>query len=276
MSATGGIWYALLVALAPLPEPKPDVLVLFAADPEYRAARGAESTYEGTLQFHREPGRTEHYRLLSQDGVGKPVVQELYLPKRASELAVHVGQRVRLVGKVTSVEIDGKAREQLWPARLERLVAAGNREAGEGGVFARCFWQPAGARKVGKTTVVYRNGQQLAQALKIEGGTAAASASNEMAQKLGVSEIDWKKQMVVCVAAGLCGPDVTRLTITRVAVKDAQLTVFYKLERGGKDDPAAGGFGYPAETVLVNRIEGPVRFEQEPDPMPPIPKEKTP
>jgi hypothetical protein len=275
MPATAWIWCATLAALAPLPESKPDVLVLFAADPEYRAARGTESTYEGTLQFHREPGRTEHYRLLGQDGVGKPVVQELYLPKRASELAVHVGQRVRIVGKVLSVEIDGKAREQLWPARLERLVAAGSGEAGVGGVFARCFWQPAGARKVGKTTVVYRNGQQLAQALKIEGATAAASASTEMAQKLGVPEIDWQKQMVVCVAAGLCGPDVTRLRVTRLAVKVSELTVFYKLEKNGKDDPLAGGFGYPAETVLVNRVEGGVRFEQEPDVLP-IPKEKTP
>jgi hypothetical protein len=52
-----------------------------------------------------------------------------------------------------------------------------------------------------------------------------------------------------------------------VAVKDGTLTISFRLpERPG----GTPGFGYPAETVLVDRFDGPVRVEE--DRAPPAPK----
>jgi hypothetical protein len=85
---------------------------------------------------------------------------------------------------------------------------------------------------------------------------------------LSVPAIDWKKQMLVGVSAGLKGQDAERLTITRVAVADKIMTVYYRLEKPAGD---AGGFGYPAEAALVERFDGEVRLEvdaKKPDPSP--------
>ena len=67
------------------------------------------------------------------------------------------------------------------------------------------------------------------------------AANGLMAQKLGGPAIDWNKQMLVTVAAGLRGGDVDRLAVTRVEVKDRTMTVFYRLS------------GSPARAASVTR-----------------------
>jgi hypothetical protein len=160
-----------------------------------------------------------------------------------------------------------------------------NGDAPADGVFARTFWQPAAALHKGGHHYVFRDGKALAEAMKVTGASADETATAMLAKQLGVKAIDWKKQMVVTVAAGLQGAEADRLFITRVAVKDDALTVYYELRveeklqpPGEKDDakPApkgggggAGGFGYPAETVLVNRYDGTIRLKDEtPKPAP--------
>ena len=116
------------------------------------------------------------------------------------------------------------------------------------------------ARKIGKRVLVYHSGQELAKALRLSGDDVEAAATEWIAQKLDAPAVDWNKQMLVTVAAGLRGADVDRLAVTRVEVKDKTMTVFYRLSA----DRGAAGFGYPAETVLVDRIDGAVRAEEEP------------
>jgi hypothetical protein len=82
-----------------------------------------------------------------------------------------------------------------------------------------------------------------------------------MAQRLNVAGIDWRKQMVVSVSAGLRA-DAGRLMVTRVAVRDGALVVSYRLEAAAD---GSAGFGCPAETVLVDRFDGAVRLEAEAD-----------
>ena len=91
-----------------------------------------------------------------------------------------------------------------------------------------------------------------------------------MGRNLGGLAVDWNKYMGVTVAAGLRGADVDHLAVTRVEVKDRTLTVFYRLSVG----PGPGGFGYPAETVLLDRFDGTVHAEEDPTPPPKGPADK--
>ena len=103
--------------------------------------------------------------------------------------------------------------------------------------------------------------------MNLTGTSAAETAAALMARQLQVPTIDWSKHMVVSVAAGLRGSDADKLTVTRVEVGDNRMTIWYKLEVGGPGP--ASGFGYPAETVLVDRCTGPVRVEQDKTPAAP-------
>jgi hypothetical protein len=142
------------------------------------------------------------------------------------------------------------------------------------GVYSRVYWQPPAALHRGNRHFVFRDGKALAEAMGITGSAADETATSKIAELLGVKTIDWQKQMVVTVAAGLRGADVDRLTISRAVVKDDVLTLYYELRAedklrppAEKDDgqptPKIGGFGYPAETVLVPRIDGAIRLKDE-------------
>jgi hypothetical protein len=266
MLTTGLYWCLTLgVALAPLPE-KSGSIELLANDADYRAAKEVEVSIEGLLQ--RNPGtgkiggRFNPYRLSGQDGDGKAFVHDLRVTSKAQLLADHVGQKVRIVGKLRPVEVDGKSIVELWPARLEPLTITLTDTPGADGIYARCFWQPAAALQLGGRQYVFRDGQQLAQALKLSGGTADQTATAQLAQRLRVPEIDWKKHMLVTVSAGLKGGEFERLTITSAKAEDDTLTIRYRLHPAAPGNPATG-FGYPAETVLVNRFDGVVKIVQE-------------
>jgi hypothetical protein len=142
------------------------------------------------------------------------------------------------------------------------------------GVYSRVYWQPTAALHRGSRHFVFRDGKALAEAMGITGSAADETATAKIAELLGVKTIDWQKQMIVTVAAGLHGADVDRLTISRAVVKDDVLTLYYELRAedrlkppaekdDGKPSPKLGGFGYPAETVLVPRTDGAIRLKDE-------------
>jgi hypothetical protein len=143
---------------------------------------------------------------------------------------------------------------------------------GPDGVYARCGWQPAAARSVGEKHYVFRDGKPLADAMKLKGDGAADTATTLLAKQFNVKDIDWKKHMLITVAAGLRA-DADRLTITRVVQKDQTLTIYYTLTvdqpapPGDKplSPPTATGFGCPAETVLIPRYDGAIKIQREDD-----------
>jgi hypothetical protein len=241
-------------------------LVLLADSEEYKAARPAEAAYEGVVENNPgdggvgKPTRFNPYRLTGKDSAGKEFARELYAPGKSLLLAAYVGKRVRVTGKWVDTAADGRTYPELWPARLEEVAVAAAPPAKTDGVLARCVWQPGDALKLGAKHYVFRNGRDLARALKLTGSSADEAAAALLAEKLDLKSINWDKQMVVCVAAGLRGSDVDRLTVTRVEAKDRTLTVYYNLLPAAH---GADGFGYPAETVLVDRFDGTVRVEEE-------------
>ena len=258
------------LSVAPAPEEPAAVkpVVLLAGTDEYKAAKAAEAVYEGVIDNNPgegtvgKPTRFNAYRFKGKDADGKEFVRELYVPGKAFLLGSLVGKRVRVTGKFADTTADGKVYLELWPAQVEEAAAVAVAVAPPipDGVHARCGWQPDEARKLGKRVLVYHNGRELAQALRLSGDDADGAATELITQKLGGPAIEWNKEMLVTVAAGLRGADVDRLAVTRVEVKDKTMTVFYRLSAA----PGAGGFGYPAETVVVDRFDGAVRAEEEP------------
>lgn len=144
---------------------------------------------------------------------------------------------------------------------------------GPDGVYARCGWQPVAAQAVGENHYFFRDGKALAEAMKLKGDGAADTATALLAKRLNVKNIDWKKQIVVTLAAGIKGADADRLNITRVVRKDQTLTIYYTLhvdQAAPPSDkplppPAATGFGCPAETVLIDRFDGAIKIQREDD-----------
>ena len=254
------LWCCLAATPAADEPATPKPVVLLAGTDEYKAAKGTEAVYEGVVENNPgdgtvgKPTRFNAYRFK-----GKDFIRELYVPGKAFLLASYVGKPVRVTGKFADTAADGKVYAELWPARLEEATVVAATPAADG-VYARCTWQPDEARRIGKRVFVYRDGRELARGLRLTGDGTDETANGLMAQKLGTPAIDWDKRMVVAVAAGLRGGDVDHLTVTRVEVKDGTMTVFYRLP--GK--PGTGGFGYPAETILVDRCDGTVHAEPEP------------
>ncbi len=258
-------WCCLWATAAPAPkEPPPKPVVLSDGTDEYKTAKGAEAVYEGVIENNPaggtvgKPTRFNAFRFQGKDADGKGFVRELYVPGKAFLLASYVGKRVRITGKFADTAADGKVYAELWPAQLEE-EAVGATPALPDGVLGRCGWQPEDARKVGMRVLVYHNGHELAGELRLSGDAVDAPASDLMTRRLNGPAIDWNKEMLVTIAAGLCGADVDRLAVTRVEVKEKIMTVFYRLSGG----PVLGGFGYPAETVLVDRFDGVVVAEEE-------------
>jgi hypothetical protein len=246
-------------------EPSPGVVPLFAEEAWYREARPPEAVFEGTLERTPTtgtiggPGRFNPYRLAFK---GTPPARELYLPGKAYLLAAHVGQAVRVVGKAVDTEVDGGTHHEIWPARVELPGVIANLPlTAREGVYARGYWRPGDASGFGTRQHVIRTGADLARLMRLTGGSAADEAARRMAELLGVPAIDWQKYMLVSISAGLRGADAERLTVTRVSTADNVLIVSYRLMP--PEGPAAG-FGIPAETVLVDRFDGEVRFQQEP------------
>jgi hypothetical protein len=251
-------------------EAPPGALVLLAGDERYQKAKEPAATLDGVLERTPSVGRLDSasrfnvYRLRYQDS-GKERFRELYVPGKAYLLAGHLGKKVRVHGKAIDTKADGKVHAELWPAWVLPLTGELARAPAADGVFVRCDWQPEEARRRGTRTYVIRSGEQLARLLRVRGGSANETATEMLAQKLRVPAIDWERHMLVCVSAGLQGPSFEGLVITGVAQRDGGLRVGYRLvpPQGG-----GAGFAYPAQTALVKRFDGAVRFEQEAAPKP--------
>jgi hypothetical protein len=253
-------------ALSSLSFPVTSGLMLNANATWYKEAKPAETTIEGivkrtpTTGLVGVPTRFNAFQLTYADATGQTQIREIYAPEKAHMLGDFVDQRVRLVGKLVDTEVDGKTRHELWAARLESLKGSAAKLQPKDGVLARTNWQAQAALRTGKQTLVFREGAALARHLRVTGEDSERAASALMAKHLNVQAIDWDKHMLVSICAGLKTTEADRLVIARVAVKDRELIVTYRLTA---PEGGASGFGYPAETALVERFDGVVRFEEE-------------
>jgi hypothetical protein len=246
----------------------PAGVVLNANAKWYQDAKPPETTIEGTVTRTPTTGRVgpptrfNVFQLSWTDSTGQSVIREIHAPEKAHLLGDYLDRRVRLVGKLVDTEIDGKTYYEFWPARLVTEKSPAKLQA-RNGVLARTNWRPQAGLQTGKQTAVFRDGAALARFMRVTGDDAGRAAAGLMAKHLNVQAIDWDKQMLVHVCAGLKTTEADRLSIVCVVVKDKALIVTYRLS---SPEGGATGFGYPAETALVERFDGSdVRFEEEKD-----------
>jgi len=250
----------LTAAGAPLPAKGP-VMVL-AGSPEYRKLALAETTTDGVIE-RISAGSRWAYRLKTGNlapppAKGRAPCLMVYAPGKAHLLEPFIGKRVWATGKVDRVEAGVQADGQMWLARIEPWSVVRPTPDARG-VFARSAWHPNTTLPIRPSYSVIRDGAELARLMRIKGESASDTATTLMARRLGVTGIDWKKHMLVSISAGLKA-DADRLTVTSAAVRDGTLIVAYRLSPASR----GGGFGYPVETVLVNRFSGLVRVSPRP------------
>jgi hypothetical protein len=113
---------------------------------------------------------------------------------------------------------------------------------------------------------VLRNGEELAVAHGVNRKDAKdmrlqIAATEDVALLLKVRGIDWNKQMLIVVAAGAQPTGGYRVEVQSLAVKDGLLTVSWKLHKPAADTVVRQAVTYPAQMALVERFEGPVKFD---------------
>lgn len=253
---------AVLPCVAAEPAPPGAVMVL-DKDEAYKKSEAKEQTLDGMLERIETTGRVgpvgrfNVYQLKYDGPDGKPVTRELHAPGKAYLLASHVGKKVRVLAKLVEGTEDGKKYAELWPAWAAPLSGEIAERPAADGIFARCDWQPDEARVRGQRTYVFRDGEQLAKAMRITGPSASETATALLATRLRLPAIDWSKHMVICVCAGLQS-NVEGLAIVKVGETSGKLRVNYRMTPANTT-----GFGFPAQTALVLRSASPVDFEKE-------------
>src|SRR5262245_27066055 len=106
----------------------PAKLELFANEQFYKSQKGEEQTFTGTLMRVEKKGggigigRFNPYYLVMETG-GKKTTREVYGGGKPDVLAPYVGKQVKITGKAVDMEVIGKIHNEIWPARLEVILA---------------------------------------------------------------------------------------------------------------------------------------------------------
>jgi hypothetical protein len=120
---------------------------------------------------------------------------------------------------------------------------------------------------------VYRNAGDLMIAMGAPPAAVRDPANIERFGKMFATrmfmtdDIDWKKQMIVLVAAPRKAAGYT-IDVTKVTVKDKTATVHWKEKEVAKGDVPTATATIPAKLVLVERFDGDIQFD------PPLKEEK--
>jgi len=246
-----------------------DPLILGAGQAWYEQEKGMAQEIEGVLGYQSAGGRIgvpahfHPFRVLRQDpATGKVIVHAVHAPGHETTLALNVGQRVRIQGKLVA-SADGQ--QELWVGKLTPLGAAPANAFTEVKPLARTNrFQPQMIRSnADGSTLVLRTAAEAAHALGQPPGIDGEQlATTLLANLLGVKTIDWKRQMVVyagIVFNARTAVGTKKVEITRLDVNDRGLTVTWKVE----NTPVVRGSPFISETILIPRVEGEVTFKKE-------------
>jgi hypothetical protein len=130
-------------------------------------------------------------------------------------------------------------------------------------ILAKSVWP--GQEEKPKQLVI-RGGEELAIALDVDPKDAKEkrfqkAATEDLAKLLKVKDIDWKKQMVIVVAAGAKPTGGYRVEVVSLRGKDKTLTVTWKLHKPAADAIVTQAITHPSQAVLIERWPGTVRFD---------------
>ena len=159
----------------------------------------------------------------------------------------------------------------MWTALVVSLVFAAPpaKDAAKAGedrdvkILARGVWA---VRQEKPAQLVIRNAEELARAHGVAPKDAKekrfqTDVTADVAELLKVKTLDWDKQMLVVVAAGTKPTGGYRVEVRTLSVKDKTLTVHWQLHSPAPGVIVTSALTYPAQMVLVERFDGPVKFE---------------
>jgi hypothetical protein len=220
--------------------------------------------------------------------------KEVYVGRKDNLLDRFVGKQVKVVGKVITREKDGKKYLEIWPARIEvenpkdvvplpsKVVqapkvgqfklpspedecCADDKDAQPGGADAKLLKIQASAPipLAGKNKhSIIRSAKELlaAQGGKDAGDEAEKAATAKLAKALKLEAIDWSKQMVIGINGGTRPTGGYSVEVISATVQNNKLTIYWKLNTPKPGQPVTQALTHPAQTVVIDRYEGPVEF----------------
>ncbi len=129
-------------------------------------------------------------------------------------------------------------------------------------ILARGVWP---VRQRTPAQLVIRNGEELALAHRIDAEHAKQmrmqmATEKDVAALLKVKTIDWRKHMLVVVAAGTRPTGGYGVEVLTLPIREKSLTIHWKLNRPAPGSVVSQGMTYPAQMVLVECFKGTVQF----------------
>lgn len=262
----------LLLLLSLLCTHAEDVLKLGIGQAWYDQEKATPQSLEGILDYQAGSGRVgvpanyAPFRFVRKDAAtGKVHQLSLHAPGFESLLALNVGQRVLIDGKIVTRGEGEQKREEFWVGKLQALGPAPMNVFTELKVIARSNrFQPNAIPVTGEVgKVVIRSAKEATKALGHLSGSVDDEriASDHLTQLFGIKAIDWKTQMVIYVGNAYQRqnlPNIKKIEITKLDVHERGVTVYWKSEEG-----RATGSPYVTDTVLVPRVDGEITFKQE-------------
>lgn len=256
---------------------------LFAQEKWYQDQKAKEEEFVGVLERQESGkvgiGRNNPYRLVMTiqlrtiqvvDGmfVEVPVgaatteVREVYAGGKPDLLAPYAGMKVRLIGKPVEMEVAGKKNNEIWPARLEVVLADAKKDVK---ILARSLWRAPIRADGGEQQLIIRSAEELAAASgqrdKAKDEATQQQVTAATAKALNVKDIDWKNQMLVVVTGGVQRSGGYSVEVTGVELRDKDLTVRWKLNAPPAGSAVTQALTHPAQAILVERYDGPVKFD---------------
>lgn len=261
---------ALILLIGLLIAPEEEVLKLGAGKPWYDQENTKPQNLEGILDYFAGSGRIgipagyAPFRVVLKDPTtGKVVQYVVHAPGFETLLALNVGQRVKVDGKVVPKGEGVTKRQELWIGTLQTLGAAPLNVFTEIKPSARSNRFQPQSMQVGSDAgkLILRNGKDAAKAIGLSPNEPESErvATDHLAKLFAVKTIDWKTQMVIYVG-NVYQPRIrlTKIEITRIDVHEKGATVFWKSEEGLRQ-----AVPYVSDTVLIPKIEGDITFKQE-------------
>jgi len=259
----------LLVSLSIVP--LNDDLTLGAGQSWYDQEATKAQTVEGILDYQAGSGRIgtpagyAPFRVVFKEAAtGKVVQYVVHAPGYETLLALNVGQRVKVDGKVIAKGDGDAKRQELWIGKMQTQGAAPLNVYTELKPIARTNrFQPVVLKPdndIGK--LVISSGKEAFKALSNANSSEPdleRQATESLAKYFAVKTIDWKTQMVVYVGnAFQRNPRLSKIEITRLDVHEKGVTVFWKSEEGIRQATP-----YVSDAVLIPRVDGEFTFKQE-------------
>jgi hypothetical protein len=237
---------------------------LFKTEAWYQNAGAAETAIKGVVEFNPGNGRIgasddfPSFRLISAEDAGI-VSRPIHMAGKDHLLALFHSHQVTLKGKLIDREVDGTKVKEIWPAELEVHGRMPTGVIADYPILARSAANANHFRAQGPQWLVLRDSKELNSRLPAI-GVPNVDRTQQIAASFQLPKIDWDKQMIIHIGAGVQRTNGVQIEISKLQVGARGLTVHWKM---ALPQVVVPGYAYPAQTILVPKFKGDVIFVED-------------